>query len=268
MTLVFLGVFAIGSAFAGLAGAIAGPFLGTNPGMGFDILMDAFVVIVIGGFGSILRSTRGLAHDRRAPIIRNPYLPKFALVFQFVLMALVLIVRPPVFLETRNEATSLRIVVICLCLAGLGILPYLIPVTHVNMVIEIAFFSLFAMSFNMLFGYGGMLSFGHSAYFGIGAYTVAISLKHFTGLPLLLTLLMGGIAGGLGGVLAGVFCVRLKGAYFALLTMAFNQFFFAIALKWRSLTGGDDGLSIKRPDLYLPGLGTFPMNNVLTSIIW
>jgi branched-chain amino acid transport system permease protein len=161
------------------------------------------------------------------------------------------------------KVTSLRIVLICLCLAGIGILPYLIPATQVNMVIEIAFFSLYAMSFNMLFGYGGMLSFGHSAYFGIGAYIVALMCKHFVGLPLILILLMGGIAGALGGLLAGFFCVRLKGAYFALLTMAFNQFFFAIALKWRSLTGGDDGLSIKRPDLYLPGLGTIPMNNTI-----
>ncbi len=79
------------------------------------------------------------------------------------------------------KATSLRAVVICLCLAGIGILPYLIPITQVNMVIEIAFFSLYAMSFNMLFGYGGMLSFGHSAYFGLGAYTVALLLKYFTG---------------------------------------------------------------------------------------
>ena len=161
------------------------------------------------------------------------------------------------------KATSLRAVVICLCLAGIGILPYLIPITQVNMVIEIAFFSLYAMSFNMLFGYGGMLSFGHSAYFGLGAYTTALVFKYFTGVPLVAALLMGGMAGALGGLLAGFFCVRLKGAYFALLTMAFNQFFFAIALKWRSLTGGDDGLSIKRPDLYLPGLGGIPMNNAI-----
>ncbi|HTY26345.1 MAG TPA: branched-chain amino acid ABC transporter permease [Desulfomonilaceae bacterium] len=158
---------------------------------------------------------------------------------------------------------GLRTAGICLCLVGIGILPYLIPITQVNMVIEIAFFSLYAMSFNMLFGYGGMLSFGHSAYFGIGAYTVALLCKYFAGLPLLLILLLGGVAGAVGGLLAGFFCVRLKGAYFALLTMAFNQFFFAIALKWRSLTGGDDGLSIKRPDLCLPGLGSIPMNNAI-----
>jgi len=73
---------------------------------------------------------------------------------------------------------------------------------------------------------------------------------------------MGGIGGGLGGLLGGFFCVRLKKAYFALLTLAFNQFFFAIALKWRSLTRGDDGLSLKRPDLYIPGLGTIGMGKI------
>jgi branched-chain amino acid transport system permease protein len=144
-------------------------------------------------------------------------------------------------------------------LALIALAPRCVPVTHVNMLSEIAFFSLFALSFNMLFGYCGLLSFGHSAYFGIGAYTLVLILKHFTGMPLLLALFVGGIAGGLGGLLVGFFCVRLKGGYFALLTMAFNQFFFAIALKWRSLTGGDDGMSLSRPDLHLPGLGVFSM---------
>jgi branched-chain amino acid transport system permease protein len=144
----------------------------------------------------------------------------------------------------------------------LGFLPVILPVTHLNMVIEIAFFALFAMTFSMLFGHGGLLSFGHAAYFGIGAYTVALLFKHFAGIPLIPAIFMGGIAGGLGGLLAGIFCVRLKGAYFALLTLAFNQFFFAIALKWRSLTGGDDGLSIKRPDLYIPGMGIISMKDV------
>ena len=94
VTLVFLGVFAIGSALAGLGGVIAGPFLGTNPGMGFDILMDAFVVIVIGGFGSLLGA---LVASLMIGVLQSYgvlILPKFALVFQFILMALVLIVRP------------------------------------------------------------------------------------------------------------------------------------------------------------------------------
>jgi branched-chain amino acid transport system permease protein len=92
--IVFLGVFAIGSALAGLGGVIAGPFLGTNPGMGFDILIDAFVVIVIGGFGSLLGA---LVASLMIGVLQSYgvlILPKFALVFQFILMALVLIVRP------------------------------------------------------------------------------------------------------------------------------------------------------------------------------
>jgi branched-chain amino acid transport system permease protein len=142
------------------------------------------------------------------------------------------------------------------------LLPRFVSVTQTNMLIEIAFLALFAVSYNMLFGYGGLLSFGHSAYFGIGAYTVALLLKHVAGIPLIPLLLMGGVAGGLGGLLAGFFCVKLKGGYFALLTMAFNQLFFAVALKWRSLTGGDDGISLKRPDMYLPGFGTISMAKI------
>jgi branched-chain amino acid transport system permease protein len=94
VTLVFLGVFAIGSAFAGLAGAIAGPFLGVNPSMGFDILMDAFVVIVVGGFGSLLGALVASLMIGLLQSFGILILPKFALVFQFALMALVLIIRP------------------------------------------------------------------------------------------------------------------------------------------------------------------------------
>ena len=112
----------------------------------------------------------------------------------------------------------LKVILILACLSLIVLLPHILPVMQINMLIEIAFYSLFAVSFNMLFGYGGLLSFGHAAYFGIGAYTVVLLLKHIAGFPFLLLFLMGGIAGGLGGFLAGFFCVRLKGAYFALLT--------------------------------------------------
>jgi len=146
--------------------------------------------------------------------------------------------------------------------AGLALifsLPHIIPIIHINMLIEIAFFALFAVSCNMLFGYGGLLSMGHAAYFGIGAYTLALLLKNVIGFPLLLAVLLGGMAGGLGGLIVGYFCVRLKGGYFALLTLAFCQFFFAIALMWRSLTGGEDGIGVKKPVFYIPILGSINM---------
>ena len=92
--MVFLGVFSIGSALAGLGGVIAGPFLSTYPGMGFDILIDTFVVIVIGGFGSLLGAFVASIMIGALQSYGILILPQFALVFQFILMAVVLIVRP------------------------------------------------------------------------------------------------------------------------------------------------------------------------------
>jgi branched-chain amino acid transport system permease protein len=74
-----------------------------------------------------------------------------------------------------------------------------------------------------------------------------------------MSVLIGGVAGALGGVLVGAFCVRLSGAYFALLTLAFNQFLYAVALKSRSLTGGDDGIGLTRPDIQIPLIGEINM---------
>ena len=92
--LVFLGVFAVGAALAGVGGVIAGPFLSTYPGMGFDILIDAFVVIVVGGFGSLLGALVASVMIGELQSYGILILPKFALVFQFILMAVVLIARP------------------------------------------------------------------------------------------------------------------------------------------------------------------------------
>jgi branched-chain amino acid transport system permease protein len=138
-------------------------------------------------------------------------------------------------------------------------IPLIFPAIYTNLVIEIAVFALFAVSYNLLLGYTGLLSFGHSAYFGIGAYALGILLTKFSGASILLGILIGGCASAAAGVLAGCFCVRLKGAFFALLTLAFNQFFFAIALKWRRVTGGDDGIAFIPPDLWMPFIGSLNM---------
>ncbi len=144
-------------------------------------------------------------------------------------------------------------------LALLAILPLVLTELQLNMAVEIAFFALFALSYNLLLGYGGVLSFGHAAYFGTGAYFMVFALKYVPGIPLLLAILVGGVTGGIMAVIVGFFCVRLSGAYFALLTLAFNQLIYAIALKWRSLTGGDDGIGLERPDMHLPLLGELDM---------
>jgi branched-chain amino acid transport system permease protein len=151
--------------------------------------------------------------------------------------------------------------IICglMVLVLLAILPSILSELQLNMAVEIAFFALFAVSYNLLLGYGGVLSFGHAAYFGTGAYFMVFALKYIAGMPLLLALLIGGLAGGVGAVVVGFFCVRLSGAYFALLTLAFNQLFFAVALKWRNLTGGDDGIGLERPNMSLPLISELDM---------
>jgi branched-chain amino acid transport system permease protein len=137
-----------------------------------------------------------------------------------------------------RRRVGLLAVVIVLLLAA----PRVLSLLQLRMMMEIAYFSLFAVSFNFLFQYAGLLSFGHAAFFGMGAYVTAITLKHVSGMPLFLAILSAGVAGALGGGVIGFFCVRRKGSYFALLTLAFNQFLWAVAWKWREVTGGDDGI--------------------------
>ena len=91
---VFLGVFCIGSALAGLAGVVAAPFLTTYPGMGLEILIDAFVVIVIGGFGSVWGALLAALMIGELQSFGIMFIPELALVFQFLLMAIVLVLRP------------------------------------------------------------------------------------------------------------------------------------------------------------------------------
>ncbi|RJR45843.1 MAG: branched-chain amino acid ABC transporter permease [Desulfobacteraceae bacterium] len=130
-------------------------------------------------------------------------------------------------------------------------LPLVLKKYHLNMLTEIVVFSLYAVSYNLLLGYAGLLSFGHAMFFGTGAFTVAVSLIHIQGLSLWSALLLALAVTTVTGFVSGLFLLRHKGAYFALLTLAFNSIFYAIATKWHSITGGDDGLSIRRPALEL-----------------
>ncbi|MGP0094261.1 MAG: branched-chain amino acid ABC transporter permease [Xanthobacteraceae bacterium] len=98
-----------------------------------------------------------------------------------------------------------------------------------------------AMSVNFLLGFAGVLSFGHAAYFGLGAYGAGLTLK-LLALSTPLSLLMGTLLGGVLGALLGALMVHRRGVYFAMVTIAFGQVFYYIAFQWSSLTGGDDGL--------------------------
>jgi branched-chain amino acid transport system permease protein len=115
---------------------------------------------------------------------------------------------------------------------------------------QIAIYALFALSLNLLLGVTGLVSFGHVAYFGVGAYVCGILMKTL-GVPFLIAFPAAGIGAGLFALVFGYFCVRLTKIYFAMLTLAFSQIVWAICFKWNDVTGGDQGL----PDVPFPDLG-------------
>jgi branched-chain amino acid transport system permease protein len=110
-----------------------------------------------------------------------------------------------------------------------------------NVGAEIAIFAIFAASLHFLMSVGGLASFGHAAYFGLGAYGVAFIAK-LAGLPMIVALLLGPLLGLFGAVVFGFFAVQLSGVYFAMLTLAFAQIVWSIAFQWVDLTGGDNGI--------------------------
>jgi len=126
-------------------------------------------------------------------------------------------------------------------LAVLFVLPAVLPAFLVVVLTEIAIVALFATAFNLLMGFGGMVSFGHAAYFGLGAYAAALLVKR-ADLPMLLAVAAGPLVAAVGALVFGFFIVRLTHTYFAMLSLAFGQIVFTAAFKWTSLTGGDNGI--------------------------
>lgn len=141
------------------------------------------------------------------------------------------------------------------------LMPLVVKKYHLNMLTEIIVFALYAVSYNLLLGYAGLLSFGHAMFFGTGAFTVAVALIHIPGLSMWSAIGLAVIMTTAVGFIAGGLLLRHKGSYFALLTLAFNALFYAVATKWHTVTGGDDGLSVTRPDLGL-GFTTISMAGI------
>jgi branched-chain amino acid transport system permease protein len=139
---------------------------------------------------------------------------------------------------------------------------------------QIAISALFAVSLNLLLGTTGLVSFGHVAYFGIGAYVCGILMKTY-GVPFSLALPAAALGSAAFALIFGFFCVRLTKIYFAMLTLAFSQIVWAICFKWNEVTGGDQGLpDVPYPDLdwmsQIPGLGDLRIGDrfyVLTLVV-
>ena len=142
----------------------------------------------------------------------------------------------------ENDTARKLTVLVCIW-AALVLAPYWMPPLggYTALGTRVLILGLAAMSVNFLLGFTGVLSFGHAAYFGLGAYGAGLSLKYLApSTPI--SLLMGMLLGGLAGAILGTLIVRRRGVYFAMVTIAFGQVFYYIAFQWSSLTGGDDGL--------------------------
>jgi branched-chain amino acid transport system permease protein len=130
------------------------------------------------------------------------------------------------------------------------IAPAFLSEFYLTVLCEALVMSLFALSFNLLFGYMGQLSFGQAAFYGLGGYTVAMLITKVQ-FNFWLSIIAGVLVASVIGLIVGFFCVRLRGIYFAVLTLAFGQLIFSVVFKWHDFTGGDDGIQGVFPPEFL-----------------
>lgn len=252
---IFSGVFFLGSCLAGLGGAVQIPREPVSLLMDMNIIAEAFVVVVVGGMGSILGAFLAAVVIGELNAFGLLIFPRISIVLVFVVMMVVLVVRPwgllgrpllaagashhvhqplnPPELRIRLAVAALAVVLVALPAFAGGF--------ALVLAVDIFVFALFAASLHFMMGGGGLISFGHAAYFGLGAYGAALAVVH-AGTPMELALLLAPLAAGLGGLLFGWFCVRLTDVYLAMLSLAFAQILWSIVVQWYEVTGGDDGL--------------------------
>jgi branched-chain amino acid transport system permease protein len=138
--------------------------------------------------------------------------------------------------------------------AALAVAPLVLPPFWQRFVTEILVWGLLAMSSDILIGYTGMVSFGHSAFFGMGMYGAAAALLSVKPPNLWLALLFGLSAAALVAVFVAFFATRLRDIYFAITTLVFSQIFYVIIFTWTEVTGGENGLTFSQPPLSIPGI--------------
>lgn len=265
---LFTGVFALGSALAGWGGALQLPKGGADLLMDMNIIGPLFVVVVIGGMGSLPGAFIASVIISVLNVFGVTYMPQSTLVLMFVVMAIVLIFRPYGLLgkeEVAGEHGQVgapeapirpfgrtgRLAVTGL-LAVLALLPLVSDPFLLVLMTDIIIFALFAASLHFILGAGGLTSFGHAAFYGGGAYVAAL-LVTYAKAPMEIAFIAAPIGAGMLALVVGWFCIRLSGVYLAMLTLAFSQLVWSLAFQWRSVTRGDDGLINIWPSEWLSG---------------
>ena len=264
---LFTSVFALGTFLAALGGALQMPHEPANLNLDLALIGEAFVVVVVGGMGSIggafvaailIAMVKAFCIAAGTiDVFGAPFpLSKLTLVAEFLVMAVVLVWRPsglfgkpqgvvrtsaaieaplrPLPPQWRLAgAAALAALALVALLAGSA--PYAIV-----LMIDVLVAVLFAASLHFLIGPSGMHSFGHAAYFGLGAYGAALFFR--LGAPMEASLVLAPLVAAAGAFVFGWFCVRLSGVYLAMLTLAFAQIVWSVVFQWDAVTGGSNGL--------------------------
>src|SRR5690349_16448098 len=157
--------------------------------------------------------------------------------------------------------TGFSIILLLLIIA-----PLVLPEFWRRFLTEILIWGLLAMSSDILIGYTGLVSFGHSAFFGLGMYGAAAALMTTRPPSLWLAIVYGLVAASGVAAFVAYFSTRLRDIYFAITTLIFAQIFYVIIFTWTQLTGGENGLNFSRPRLGIPGIWSAPFNN--TTLHW
>lgn len=263
--LLFTAVFALGSFLAGIGGALQLPREPANLAMDLTIIADVFVVVVVGGLGSlpgafvaaiIISLVKAYcigAGDVTLFGVEFAF-SKLTLVAEFVVMALVLVFKPHgLFGKPITHARTAAVIgpllrplgrgawlATALLACVMGLLPLATGDYALVLAVDMMVFALFAASLGLVIGPGGMGSFGHAAYFGLGAYGAALAVK--AGLGFFAAMAGGVLLAGGAALVFGWFSVRLSGTYMAMLTLAFAQITWSIVFQWDAVTGGSNGL--------------------------
>lgn len=265
--LLYTAVFALGAFLAALAGALQLPREPANLNMDLTVVAEAFVITVVGGLGSIpgafvaaliIGLTKALCIALGSVQIAGLEIafPKLTLVAEFIVMAIVLAVKPhgllgvPAAVPPTTPLPEQRALVVApgrptglaalALVALLLVLPLLRDDYTLVLATDILIAALFAASLQFIMGPGGMASFGHAAYFGVGAYAAALAFKQ--GWPMPAALAVAPLAAAGAAWILGGFAVRLAGVYLAMLTLAFAQIVWSIAFQWDAVTGGSNGI--------------------------
>ena len=253
---LFTAVFVLGAALAGLGGALAIPREPASLEVDLGVVTDAFVVVVVGGLGSVPGAfLAALLIGEIKAFCFALGLSKLTLAVEFIVMAVVLVLRPwgllgrpvpeargPASMQTPFAAPSRRFVIFLTIAGALLVAAPVVSGGYLLILLtDILVFALFAASLHFMMGPGGMASFGHAAYFGLGAYGAALLFLRF-GLPMEAALVAAPLVAFIGALMAGYFCVRLSGVYLAMLTLAFAQIAWSVAFQWDAVTGGSNGL--------------------------